>query len=46
MRTCRGGIVRVPGAKYNAKQLILQPRLAWRGAMQVPALSPVQLPAP
>ncbi|KAL0019631.1 hypothetical protein WJX77_005620 [Trebouxia sp. C0004] len=30
----RGGIVRVPNVKYNAKQLTLQPRLAWRGAMQ------------
>ena len=32
---CRGGIVRVPNVKYNAKQLSLQPRLAWRGATQV-----------
>ncbi len=35
MIACRGGIVRVPNVKYNAKQLTLQPRLAWRGAMQV-----------
>ena len=35
MGACRGGIVRVPNVKYNAKQLTLQPRLAWRGAMQV-----------
>jgi hypothetical protein len=35
MIACRGGIVRVPNVKYNAKQLSLQPRLAWRGAMQV-----------
>ena len=27
--------MRVPNVKYNAKQLSLQPRLAWRGAMQV-----------
>ena len=40
---CRGGIVRVPNVKYNAKQLILQPRLAWRGAMQVDLLGLVDV---
>ena len=35
MLACRGGIMRVPNVKYNAKQLSLQPRLAWRGALQV-----------
>lgn len=40
---CRGGIVRVPNVKYNAKQLILQPRLAWRGAMQVDLLGLLML---
>ena len=40
---CRGGIMRVPNVKYNAKQLILQPRLAWRGAMQVYLLGIVDI---
>ena len=33
--SCRGGTVRVTGVKYNTKQLVVQPRLAWKGAMQV-----------
>lgn len=32
---CRGGTVRVTGVKYNTKQLVVQARLAWIGAMQV-----------
>lgn len=27
--------MRVVGVKYNTKQLVLQPKLAWKGAMQV-----------
>lgn len=34
----RGGTVRVTGVKYNTKQLVVQARLAWVGAMQVSPL--------